>query len=149
MDCTLKLKVKRRLGGVKTSSLYVSSFTRTVGSIVKGGRLTMSRRSTRGVINRCFRRGRRRVGGRGRTGNGRTGVSNRGFLGRGTRGRNIIAATSKLRCVILRRNSNGDPGTASGIHYRCRNVLVSNALFSDDLRHNRPTSFPLGNIVTK
>ncbi len=140
-DCKLKLKVTRRLLSVKTR-MDISSFTRTVHSMLRKGRASLDFDRTRRVIGTRFTR----VRGRTRT---TTVRRNRVFLGVGGRHPNIIALPDNLRCRMLTSNANHGPGTASGMHYRCRNHLISNALFSDSVRHNRPTMFNIGRIVTK
>lgn len=119
----------------------MSSFTRTVGSILRNGRATVDRARTHSVIGGCFTRLRRGVG--------TTGVrTNGGFLRRGGGHRKIIALPDKLRCrIVARKGINRCTGTASRIRYRCRNALVSKALFSDSVGHNRPTAFNMGRIV--
>lgn len=120
----------------------MSSFTRTVGSILRKGRATVDRRRTQRVMGGCFRRL--------RAGVGTTGVRRKGtFLRRGGGEPGIIALPDKLRCRMVARNANGGTRTASRMGYRCRNALVSKALFSDSVGHKRPTMFNMGRMVPK
>lgn len=94
------------------------------------------------MMGGCFRRLRRGVD--------TTDVRRKGtFLRRGGGGTNIMALPDKLRCRVVARKGNGLTGTASRIGYRCRNALLSKALFSDSVGHKRPTMFNMGRIVPK
>lgn len=141
-DCTVNLNVNRGLLDVNTRDVGIRSFTRTVGSMLSEGRATVDRGRTHRVMGGCFRRLRAGLGTRGVRGKG-------SFLRRGTGEPKIIALPDNLRCRIVARNGKGGPDTASHMGYRCRNALVSKALFSDSVGHNRPTVFNIGRMVGK
>lgn len=113
-----------------------------LGSILGRTRPRVDCSRTGRIVGSCF------VGLRGRElrlGGG----TKRRFLGVGGKGTKIIALPDNLRCRILGRNRKTGPATSSGMGYRCRKALVGKAMFSDSMRHNRPTIFKISRIVPK